>query len=97
MAVVAAVVARERGAVAGKHTLELYSHNVDAMLIAETTNLPTINGFSTFDPPDWNFDDPTRSDYSARVAEYARKHGIDGLRGLNLADLTWNVDIAPRR
>ena len=35
-------------------TDDLYLSNVDAMMLAEAFALPTINGFSTFNPPDWN-------------------------------------------
>lgn len=88
----AAVAAREGEAGAGNRTLELYSHNVDAMVIASVRKLPTINGFSTFNPPDWNFDDTLRPDYRARVAAYARARGVEGLCGLDLKNLVWSRD-----
>lgn len=53
-----------------------YPHNVDAMLLAALTGTPTINGFSTFNPPDWNFAEPDAPDYDARVATYARQHNL---------------------
>ena len=64
----------------------LYPHNVDAMFLAELWRLPTLNGFSTFNPPDWNFADPRAADYDARVAAYARKHGLTGLCRLDMKD-----------
>ena len=54
----------------------LYPHNVDAMLLAEQWRLPTINGFSTFQPPDWDFADPRAASYDTRVARYAVRHGL---------------------
>ena len=57
----------------------LYPHNVDAMVLAEIWRLPTINGFSTFNPPDWNFADPRATDYDARVAAYEARHGLPRL------------------
>lgn len=57
----------------------IYPHNVDAMLIAELVNLPTINGFASFNPPDWDFQYPTRADYLPRVAQYAKLHALQGL------------------
>ncbi len=54
----------------------LYPHNVDAMFLAEQWRVPTINGFSTFNPPDWNFADPLAADYDARVARYVARHGL---------------------
>ncbi|MET3437117.1 hypothetical protein [Sphingomonas sp. 1185] len=54
----------------------LYPHNVDAMFLAERWRVPTINGFSTFNPPDWHFADPQAADYDARARAYVRAHGL---------------------
>lgn len=61
-----------------------YPHNVDAMFLAELWRVPTINGFSTFNPPDWNFADPLAADYDARVMGYARRHTLPGLCRLDV-------------
>ena len=71
----------------------LYSHNVDAMLLAELTRLPTINGFSTFTPPDWNFNNPGYPVYRRRVQLYAAAHNLMGVCGLDLTAMRW--DTAP--
>jgi hypothetical protein len=55
---------------------KLYPHNVDGMFLAELWRVPTINGFSTFNPPDWNFGDPMAADYDARVRVYVGRHGL---------------------
>jgi len=68
----------------------LYPHNVDAMLIAELLNLPTINGFASFNPPDWDFGYPSKSDYEARIANYAKRHNVIGLCRLNLTTMRWD-------
>ncbi len=65
-----------------------YRHNVDAMVLSEYYRKPTINGYSSFNPDDWNFensDDPT---YIRRVAGYARGHGIGKLCGLDVGRQT---------
>lgn len=67
----------------------LYPHNVEAMLISEMMNISTINGFSSFLPPTWNFDYPFREDYLARVRSYAVAHNIKGLCQLDLRTKTW--------
>jgi len=64
----------------------IYPHNVDAMFLAERWRLPTINGFSTFNPPDWNFAEPRTPDYRARVEAYATKHQLTGLCRLDMRD-----------
>jgi len=61
-----------------------YPHNVDAMFLAELWRVPTINGFSTFNPPDWNFADPLAADYDARVRDYARHHALRDLCRLDV-------------
>ena len=75
---------------AGAFVDGVYSHNVDAMLIAETIRLPTINGFATFVPPQWNLNNPAQHDYPARVRAYAKAHNITGLCGLDLRTLRWS-------
>lgn len=62
----------------------LYRHNVDAMLLASYTGRPTINGFSTFNPPDWHLADPDAADYRHRVRAYAARHALHGLCGLDM-------------
>jgi hypothetical protein len=62
----------------------LYPHNVDAMFLAERWRVPTINGFSTFNPPDWNFAAPYSADYDSRATAYARQHGIRSLCRLDM-------------
>lgn len=62
----------------------LYPHNVDAMYLSERWRLPTVNGFSTFNPPHWDFADPTDPSYEARVRAYAARFGLTGLCELDM-------------
>jgi hypothetical protein len=67
-----------------------YPHNVDAMFLAEQWRLPTIGGYSTFNPPDWNFADPLATDYDARAAAHAKRHGLRGMCRLDMrGDAPW--------
>ena len=68
-----------------------YAHNVSAMLIAELIHLPTINGFASFNPPDWNFGYPNNADYIQRIRQYAAKHRVKHLCKLNLDTLIWDT------
>lgn len=61
-----------------------YPHNVDAMFLAELWRVPTINGFSSFNPPDWKFANPLAADYDERVMNYARRHKLGGLCRLDV-------------
>ena len=70
----------------------LYFHNVDAMVISEKFALRTINGFSTFNPPGWDFAYEPYETYLKRVHTYAVNQKILG--GLCMYDLynsVWKV------
>lgn len=77
-----------------------YPHNVDAMLLAELWRTPTINGFSTFNPPDWNFEAPLAADYDLRAMRYAAQHRLHGVCRLDVRRPTpWTrmtVETLPR-
>lgn len=75
----------------------LYPHNVDAMYLAERWRVPTVNGFSTFNPPGWNFADPLAADYDARVLAHADAHGLHGLCRLDMRDVQPWRRIGPTR
>jgi hypothetical protein len=66
-----------------------YPHNVTAMIIAQNIGIPTINGIASFNPPDWNFGYPHKSDYDERVLAYAQKYNITGLCRLELNSKKW--------
>ncbi|MEJ8859987.1 hypothetical protein WKW79_35950 [Variovorax robiniae] len=68
----------------------VYSHNVDAMLIAEYIGHPTINGMASFVPPEWKFSAPANGDYAERVQAYVATHRIQGLCTLDLQTLSWS-------
>ena len=74
-------------------TLQTLSANANAMLIAEVANVPTINGISSFNPPDWNAADPSSPSYLSRMSAYAQSHGVDGLCGLDLRTRHWYEDL----
>lgn len=71
--------------------LDLYPHNVDAMLISEIFHLRTINGFSTFNPKDWDFAKNPLNTYIPRVLKYVNAHEIrQGLCEFDLNRLEWS-------
>ncbi len=67
----------------------IYSHNVDGMFLAEWFRIPTINGFNTFEPPDWNFAAPEENDYLTRVHAYLEAHRLTDICSLDLLTKTW--------
>ena len=67
---------------------------VDAMLISETTGLPTINGYSGQVPPGYGaVADPSSPKYLTAVAHWAKANGINsGLCAYNESKRSWTVD-----
>lgn len=63
-----------------------YLHNVDSMLLAQIWRVPTLGGYSTFQPPDWVFADPLKPDYDDRVRRYIAAHGLTGVCRLDVRD-----------
>ncbi len=59
-----------------EHDDLIYAPNVDAMLIAALQAKPTVMGFSTFNPPGWNFVDPAAADFHERARTYIRNQGL---------------------
>jgi hypothetical protein len=74
---------------AGPRLDGIYSHNVDAMLIAEMVHLPTINGFATFVPPGWDLVAPDTPAYLDNVRRFAAAHHISALCSLDLKTMQW--------
>jgi hypothetical protein len=68
-----------------------FSNQIDAMLVARDTGLPTLNGYSGWTPSGWslNFLDAS---YSLHVREWAVEHNIaHDLCSLDLRDGSWNM------
>ncbi len=55
-----------------------YRHNVDSMILAELSGVPTINGFSTFLPPHWSLVHPEGKEYLSNVREWLTSHAVTG-------------------
>ncbi len=73
-----------------------YPHNVDAMLLSEIFALRTLNGYSTFNPPDWDFELGPDSTYLLRVATYVKNHNISvGLCEYDLFASRWRAITDP--
>jgi hypothetical protein len=68
-----------------------YATNIDAVLISQKLDLPTVNGYSGWFPSGWNlfaFD----KDYVENVRKWADHRGIaSGLCSLDLASGVWSA------
>jgi hypothetical protein len=69
-----------------------YATHIDAMLVSQRFNLPTLNGYSGWFPAEWkllSFD----KDYLENARQWVRNKGIaSGLCSLDLSSGTWSTD-----
>jgi hypothetical protein len=65
------------------------SLQIDAMLIAERLTLPTVNGYSGFNPSGWRLEDPTAPDYPDLVKRWSAAHGLSQVCTLALTEKQW--------
>lgn len=66
-----------------------YSHNVDAMMVAEAVQLPTINGVASFSPPWWDLFYPGAADYRQRLDAYIARFNLERPCELDLQNSQW--------
>jgi hypothetical protein len=74
------------------HTLERGPtiQQINAMLIAQVVNLPTLNGYSGWSPPGWRLYETKLPSYRGNVWLWAASHGIDdGLCEYDVARRYW--------
>lgn len=78
----------------GNRTIDAYyAAGVDAMIIAETRRIPTINGIATVQPRGWNLAEPFDATYRQRALDYAVRMGVrPGLCSLNLKTNQWSLE-----
>jgi hypothetical protein len=59
-------------------------YSIDAMFIALNTPVPTLNGYSAWFPPGWNFQDPEDPGYRDAVRRWATMNQLTGVCELDL-------------
>ncbi|MDD5319235.1 MAG: GtrA family protein [Methylococcales bacterium] len=75
-----------------KYFDDSYRLNIEAMLISDHVNLPTINGTASFYPPDWNFSEVPKDNYLARVSSYSQIHHIENICEYNIKNYSWKIN-----
>ena len=67
-----------------------FEYQIDAMLISQKLSLPTLNGYTGYNPAGWDLEHPDLAGYQASVAAWAVSNGItSGLCRLDLGTMTW--------
>jgi hypothetical protein len=63
---------------------------INAMLIGQMVNLPTLNGYSGWSPPEWNLYETNTSSYQGKAWLWAASNGVDeGLCQYDVARRLW--------
>lgn len=60
------------------------SYSVDAMFVALKYSIPTLNGYSGWNPPQWRMFDPHQGDYREVTAEWIRLRNLTGVCELDI-------------
>jgi hypothetical protein len=72
-------------------TTPLYVLNIDAMVIASSTGLPTVNGYSGQFPPGY-FPDPTQAEYRSVIQNWVAANNVgEGFCRLDRITMTWST------
>lgn len=71
----------------GDFISSVYGQNVQAMLLSDTFGIPTLNGFATFNPSDWIFEE--RPMYVYRVGNYVNSHNLQGVCQYDIGRNKW--------
>ena len=64
------------------HMAALYG--IDATFVATKYAVPTLNGYSAWEPPDWHLRDPHTPEYSAGVDDWIARHHLDHVCELDI-------------
>jgi hypothetical protein len=68
------------------------SLQVDAMLLAQRNNLPTVNGYSGLQPESWRLNIPQSPDYLRNLDDWLDRNGISyGSCGADIDSAVWLV------
>ncbi len=80
----------------GGTAIKYILHTTQAMLIATTVGVPTLNGMDSFYPPGHTLFSPLDGDYELRAYMFAWRHGLlDGLCAFDLTENTWRIVTGP--
>ncbi|HVA73829.1 MAG TPA: hypothetical protein VNF71_04635 [Acidimicrobiales bacterium] len=68
-----------------------FEYQIDAMLISQELGIPTLNGYTAYNPAGWNLENPGDPAYPMYVASWVAANGIgDGVCGLDLGTMKWS-------
>jgi len=73
-----------------------FAYQIDAMLISHRVGIPTINGYSGWEPDNWALRDPNLGNYVGSADRWLKQNGlVEGACALDVGTMTWKVHQAP--
>ncbi|HWE53885.1 MAG TPA: hypothetical protein VG435_00130 [Acidimicrobiales bacterium] len=70
--------------------LPFYESQIDAMFVADRTGVPTVNGYTGYNPAGWNMEEIGAPTYLAAVQSWAAQEHLDsGACHLDLGTMKW--------
>lgn len=71
-------------------TQRFFEYQVDAMLISQKVSMPTLNGYTGYNPTGWGLENPGVTGYQSEVATWVVDNGIPvGLCRLDIGTMKW--------
>ena len=70
-------------------------YNIDAMFIALRHSMPTLNGYSAFQPEAWGLANPHLPDYLQRVNEWIDRYSLRNVCALDIDNRTMTPYVRP--
>jgi len=69
-----------------------FAYQIDAMLISHRVGIPTINGYSGWEPDGWAVRHPTSGNFLSSADRWLKQNGlIEGACVFDVATMTWKV------
>jgi len=65
-------------------------HQAQAMLVSQVRDWPTVNGYATWLPKNWDLEEPAKPGYAAAVRDWVSRNGVSDLCGLDPRAGRWS-------
>ena len=75
---------------AGQPAMPFFEYQIDAMLISQKLGIPTLNGYTAYNPSGWDLEHPSDPAYPLYVQSWVAAEGAqDSVCGLDLGSMRW--------
>jgi hypothetical protein len=67
----------------------VFAFQMDAILLAQKLDLPTIDGYTGYDPPNWNLVGVFGNQLDTDAERWAQRYQLTGVCRLDVSDMVW--------